>query len=68
MALCGGPRGGSGLDPALSGSAVNVAELSSYITRTIKRFGDYAMPTGEVQEPFDGELHLDSPVTDEADG
>jgi len=49
-------------------TAGDVAELSPYITRTIKRFGDYAMPTGEAQEPFEGELLLDVPALDHADG
>lgn len=35
-------------------TADDVAELSLYITRTSKRFGDYAMPTGDAQNPLRG--------------
>jgi len=45
-------------------NADDVASLSPYVTRTIKRFGDYAIPAGDPPEPFDGELVLPSPNTE----
>lgn len=47
-------------------NADDVANLSPYVTRTIKRFGDYAVPVGNPPEPFDGGLVLPSP--DNQDG
>lgn len=40
-------------------NADDVASLSPYVTRTIKRFGNYAIPAGDPPEPLDGEPSLE---------
>ena len=47
-----------------------IAKLSPFITRPIKRFGDYTIPTGTTPAPFDGDYLLDpnQPDREAADG